>query len=74
MRAQVINLFVEIVKIMLTVLAGLYRFGLRMYRRFCIKVLWKRFHIETSVYHRWHDRSAIKMQEMLNKEHSAYSY
>lgn len=44
----------------------------RLYRRFCIKVLWKQFRIETPVYQRWHDKRAVKLQLALDNAHSDY--
>lgn len=46
--------------------------GVRWYRRFCIKVLWKKLRIRTSVYEQWHAKRAAKLQMALNIEHSEY--
>lgn len=72
MKTQVINLLWAIVSIMLIIIAAVYKFVRRYYRRFCIKVLWKRFQIRTSVYHQWHDKRAKKLQALLDNEHSMY--
>lgn len=72
MKDQIINLFVATLSIALIVIAGLYKFGRRCYRRFCIKVLWKRFQIRTSVYRQWHDRRAKKLQAALDNQRSMY--
>ena len=50
MKKEIINFLVAILNIALIIIAGLYKFGRRIYRRFCIKVLWKRFGIRTAVY------------------------
>ena len=70
MKAQISNLLWAVLNIALIIIAGLYKFGRRIYRRFCIKVLWKRFQIRTSVYHQWHDRRAKKLQEALDNQHN----
>lgn len=49
--------------------AGAYKLFRKYYRRFCIKVLWKRFGVRTAAYNRWHDERAARMQEALNNEH-----
>lgn len=72
MKTQITNLFVAMLTIVCIVIAGLYRFVRRCYRRFCIKVLWKRFQIRTSVYYQWHDKRAKKLQAALDEEHSMY--
>lgn len=72
MKTQIVNLILAIATIVLIAIAKLYKFGRRTYRRFCIKVLWKRFHVRTSVYHQWHDRRVKKIQEELDNAHSAY--
>lgn len=72
MKTEIVNILWALLNIALIIIAGLYKFGGRMYRRFCIKVLWKHFQIRTSVYHRWHNRRAKKLQDMLDNEHSLY--
>lgn len=72
MKTQVTNLLWAIASIVLIVLAAMYKFVRRYYRRFCIKILWKRFGIRTAVYHQWHDRRAKKLQMLLDNEHSMY--
>lgn len=72
MKAQLTNLFVAILSIAIILIAGVYKFVRRQYRRFCIKVLWKHFQIRTSVYHKWHNRRAKKLQTLLDNEHSMY--
>lgn len=72
MKDQIINLFVAMLSIALIVIAGVYKFVRRYYRRFCIKVLWKHFRIRTSVYYQWHDRRAKKLQAALDNQHSMY--
>lgn len=70
MKTQITNLLVAMLNIVCIVIIGLYKFVRRCYRRFCIKVLWKRFQIRTSVYYQWHDKRAKKIQAALDKEHS----
>lgn len=72
MKNQFVNILVAIATILLIVLAWMYKMVRRCYRRFCIKVLWKRFQIRTSVYYQWHDKRAKKLQALLNSEHSMY--
>lgn len=72
MKTQVTNLLWAIVSIVLIIIAAVYKFVRRHYRRFCIKVLWKRFQIRTSVYYQWHDKRAKKLQALLDNEHSMY--
>lgn len=72
MKAQFLNLIEAFLTILVIGVAYVYKFGRRMYRRFCIKVLWKHFQIRTSVYHQWHDRRAKKLQDMLDNKHSLY--
>lgn len=72
MKTQVTNLLWAIVSIVLIIIAAVYKFVRRHYRRFCIKVLWKRFGIRTAVYHQWHNRRSKKLQMLLDCEHSAY--
>lgn len=72
MKTQVTNLLWAIASIVLIVIAAVYKFVRRNYRRFCIKVLWKRLGIRTAVYHQWHDRRSKKLQMLLDCEHSAY--
>lgn len=72
MKTEITNFFVALLNITLIVIATLYKFTRRMYRRFCIKVLWKQFHIRTAVYYQWHDRRAQKLQEALDNQHSMY--
>ena len=56
----------------LLIVAAVYKFIRRTYRRFCIKVLWKRFQIRTSVYHEWHDKRAKRLQAELDAEHAVF--
>lgn len=72
MKKEIINLLVAILNIALIIIAAMYKFVRRIYRRFCIKVLWKRFGIRTAVYHQWHNRRSKKLQMLLDCEHSAY--
>lgn len=72
MKTQAINLISALVLLIAIPVAYVYKFGRRYYRRFCIKVLWKQFHIQTPVYHKWHDHRAKKLQLALDNEHSAY--
>lgn len=72
MKKEINNLFVALASIVLLLIAAVYKFVRRMYRRFCIKVLWKRFRIRTAVYEQWHSRRAAKLQLALDNEHSAY--
>lgn len=72
MKTQFTNLLIAMLDVTLAIIVGLYKFGRRMYRRFCIQVLWKRFQIRTSVYYQWHDKRAKKLQEALDNQHSAY--
>lgn len=72
MKTQIINLFGAIAAIALIAIVWLYKFGRRMYRRFCIKVLWKKFRIRTSVYEKWHSKRVAKLQLALDNEHSKY--
>lgn len=72
MKTQITNLFVAMLNIVLIVIAGVYKFVRRCYRRFCIKVLWKHFRIRTSVYYQWHDKRAKKLQVLLDNECSIY--
>lgn len=73
MKTQITNLLWAIASIVLIVIAAVYKFVRRYYRRFCIKVLWKRFRIRTSVYSQWHDKRAKKLQALLDNEHSMHS-
>lgn len=70
MKAQFLNLIEAMLTILVIGIAYVYKFGRRMYRRFCIKVLWKRFGIRTEVYHQWHDHRAKKLQEALDNQHN----
>ena len=72
MKTQITNFFVAMLSIAVIIIVRLYMSTCRYYRRFCIKVLWKRFQIRTSVYRQWHDKRAKKLQEMLDNEHSMY--
>lgn len=56
----------------LEIIAAAYRATVIAYRRFCIKVLWRRFLIKTPAYYRWHDKRAAKIQRELDIEHSPY--
>lgn len=69
MKTPLFNLIKALLIFAIMFIATIYKFSRRHYRRFCIKVLWKKFHIRTSVYHQWHDRRAKKMQLALNAEH-----
>lgn len=62
LEASILALFLPI--------AYLWRISRRAYRRFCIKVLWKRFRIRTSTYRKWHDRQARNIQRLLDEEHN----
>lgn len=66
MKTQVLNLIKALAMIVLLSI------GVRWYRRFCIKVLWKKLRIRTSVYEQWHAKRAAKLQMALNIEHSEY--
>ncbi len=72
MKTQVINLLEALVLIVLLSVATVYKFGRRWYRRFCIKVLWKKFRIRTAVYEKWHSKRVAKLQLALDNEHSQY--
>lgn len=72
MKTQIVNLILAIATIVLIAIAKLYKFGRRTYRRFCIKVLWKKFGIRTSVYEKWHSKRVAKLQLALDNEHSKY--
>lgn len=72
MKPQLIPLLLAFTTVYMIAFAYTIRFMLRLYRRFCIKVLWKRFHIRTSAYHRWHARRAAKLQLALDCEHSLW--
>lgn len=68
MKTQLINLSISLATIVLIIIARVYKFMRKMYRRFCICVLWKKFCIRTSVYQQWHDRRAVKLQALLDAE------
>ena len=70
MKTQVLNLIKALAMIVLLSIGVMYKFGRRWYRRFCIKVLWKKLRIRTSVYEQWHAKRAAKLQMALNIEHS----
>ena len=72
MKTLTTNLLEVIFEIALHIIASVYRFIRRSYRRFCIKVLWMHFGIETPAYHQWHDKRAKKLQALLDNEHSMY--
>lgn len=72
MKTQAINLISALLLLIAIPVAYAYKFGRRYYRRFCIKVLWKKLQIRTSVYEQWHAKRAAKMQLALDNEHSAY--
>ena len=72
MKNQVFNLMKALAMIVLLTVAAAYKFGRRLYRRFCIRVLWKKFQIRTSVYEQWHAKRASKLQLALDNEHSEY--
>jgi len=72
MKTQVLNLIKALAMIVLLLIGVMYKFGRRWYRRFCIKVLWKKLQIRTSVYEQWHAKRAAKLQTALNIEHSEY--
>lgn len=69
MKTPFFNLIKALLIFAIMIIASVYKFSRRHYRRFCIKVLWKKLHIRTSVYHQWHDRRAKKMQVALDNEH-----
>lgn len=69
MKTQIYNLFGAVAMILLLFIGGAYKFLRKYYRRFCIKVLWKRFGVRTAVYHQWHDKRAAKLQAALDAEH-----
>lgn len=68
MKQPIYNLIMAIIEI----IAFFVKAGRRMYRRFCIKVLWKHFLIKTPVYYQWHDRRVAKIQKELDILHSSY--
>lgn len=72
MKNQVFNLMKALAMIVLIIFTAAYKFGRRWYRQFCIKVLWKKFQIRTSVYEQWHAKHAAKLQLALDNEHSKY--
>lgn len=72
MKTATYNLLVAFATILLLSVAYTYKTGRKLYRRFCIKVLWKQFHIRTSVYESWHRKRAAKLQAALDNEHSMY--
>lgn len=72
MKTKFTNLLWAIFDMVVIAIAVMYKFIRRYYRRFCIKVLWKRFQIRTSVYQQWHDKRAKKLQALLDNEHSMY--
>ncbi len=72
MKKPFFNLIKALLIFAITIVAALCKYSRRYYRRFCIKVMWKKLHIRTSVYDRWHDNRAKKIQLALDAEHSQY--
>lgn len=64
MKTPLFNLIKALLIFAIMFIATIYKFSRRHYRRFCIKVLWKKFHIRTSVYHQWHDRRAKRCNSL----------
>lgn len=72
MKEQILIIGEALLTILAIIIGGVFKVCRRMYRRFCIKVLWKQFRIETATYRKWHDRRAEKLQLALDNAHSAY--
>lgn len=69
MKNEISKLFEATAMLVLLTFAWIFKLLRKYYRRFCIKVLWKRFGVRTAVYHKWHDKRAEKIQEALDAEH-----